>query len=161
MNLQQLQHGEASHALEFHHYGSGALGHWTSFGLIDAVSHAPTPVPSNWRTLVLSELGELTKLRRGWDGPNSGPISLGIAAFAVSILQSVMKPHSPAPAVVPGRGGAIQLEWHQAGLDIELMIYRPADAELSVQFHDGRPPIEDTALATNFEILGRILEELA
>jgi hypothetical protein len=72
-----------------------------------------------------------------------------------------MGPTIPSPSIVPAHGGGLQLEWHTGGLDIELMIYRPFDAELSVSFNDGRDDIDDAPLTTNFRLLSEALEELA
>jgi hypothetical protein len=115
---------------------------------------------TDWRTSVDRQLRTLRRLERGWDGCNSGPVSWATAAFTSAVLRSVMKPHTPAPTLVPASGGGIQLEWHEQGLDIELMIYRPVDAELTVHFLDGRPSIEEEPLSQNFELLSQVLEEL-
>jgi len=115
---------------------------------------------SAWRAVVEKRLNELLKLRKGWDGHNSGPVSSATATFARAILRSVMTDETPPPALVPANGGALQLEWHQQGLDIELMIYRATDAELTVHFHDGRPSIEEQSLTTDFQVLSGVLEEL-
>lgn len=159
MSLQELHYSDRLSAVEFNPIGSEASGPWTSFGLVD-VKKAPTRASSNWRKTVTNELVELLKLRPGWDGHNSGPISLGVAAFTLSILNSVMRSHTPSPAIVPVQGGSVQLEWHRGGVDIELIIYRPGDTELSVHYHDGRDGIEEVALSANFEMLGEALEEL-
>lgn len=136
-------------------YGHGHT--WTSFGLVEAEI---SPLQSDWRKRVIRRLKELMRLRAGWDGYHSGPVSLMTAAYAVAILDSSMRPHTNPPAIVPANGGAVQLEWHEGGLDIELMIYRPLEAELSVHYHDGRSPIEEAALTTNFDTLSDALKEL-
>lgn len=113
-----------------------------------------------WQPEADERLADLMLLRRGWNGPNSGPISVGIAQYIRAVLQSVMQRHTPLPSFVPAQGGAVQLEWHQNGLDVELMVYRPLDTELSVQFHDGRDAIEEEPLSINFDLLSKVLSEL-
>ena len=116
--------------------------------------------PADWEDKADKRLRDLAALRRGWNGPNSGPISLGMAAYVRSVLKSVMSYHSPLPSFVPANGGSVQLEWHRNGLDIELMIYRPFQAELSVFFHDGRPAMDEQPLSAEFNILSDVLSEL-
>ena len=114
-----------------------------------------------WKSRVDQRLAELGKLQLGWDGYGAAPISWTVLNFAGSVLESVMTAHTPAPSIVPTHGGGLQLEWHIAGVDVELMIYRPFEAELNVSFGDNRPPIEDRALSTNFSELSTALRELA
>jgi len=155
VSLLELHH-EPSPVVEWQPgYGHGHT--WTSFGLVEADI---APPQSDWRKRVMRRLRELMRLRAGWDGYCSGPVSVTTAAYAVAILDSSMRSHTNPPAIVPSNGGAVQLEWHEAGLDIELMIYRPLDAELSVHYHDGRPSIEEVALTTNFDRLSDALQEL-
>jgi hypothetical protein len=72
-----------------------------------------------------------------------------------------MAGHTPAPSIVPTHGGGLQLEWHVGGVDVELMIYRAFEAELSVSFGDDRVPIEDKPLSADFNDLSTALCELA
>ena len=91
----------------------------------------------------------------------AGPLDQSILTFAHSVLNSVMAFHTPAPSVVPTHGGGLQLEWHLGGCEIELMIYRPYEAELSATFADGRDPIEDEPLSTDFDALGTALSAIS
>jgi hypothetical protein len=114
-----------------------------------------------WKARVDQRLAELSKLRRGWDGYGADPISSTALNFAGAVLESVMTAYSPAPSIVPTHGGGLQLEWHIGGIDVELMIYRPFEAELNVSFSDGRAPIEDRPLSTDFSDLSTALREIA
>lgn len=122
---------------------------------LDTFDRAP-----QWQLDADERLADLMLMRRGWNGPASGPIGAGLASYIQSLLQSVMQADTPLPAFVPAHDGSVQLEWHQNGLDVELMVYRPLDAELSVQFHDGRDPIEEVPLTINFDFLSKVLSEL-
>lgn len=121
----------------------------------------PVVVEERWRSAVDNRLAKLSAYTKGWDGHHGEPPRRTVIAFARSILNSVMSPTTPAPAIVPMSGGGLQLEWHAGGLDIELAIYRPREAELSVTFADGRNPIEDEPLTSSFDALSAVLEELA
>jgi hypothetical protein len=116
--------------------------------------------PADWEDEAEQRLCELAALPRGWSGPNSGPVSLAMVNYIWSVLNSIMDFETPLPSFVPAHGGAVQLEWHQNGLDVELMIYRPFDAELSVSYHDGRPPIEEAPMSVEFGQLSDVLTEL-
>lgn len=121
----------------------------------------PDTIEERWRRAVDYRLRRLSAYPRGWDGYASEPPNRAVIAFAQSILNSVMQPRTPAPSIVPMSGGGLQLEWHMGGLDIELAIYRPREAELSVEYADGRPPIEDDPLTSKFDTLSEVLEELS
>lgn len=114
-----------------------------------------------WRSRVDQRLTELSKLRQGWDGYGADRISSTVLNFARSVLESVMSVQTPAPSIVPTHGGGLQLEWHIGGVDAELMIYRPFEAELNVSFGDGRPSVEDKPLTTDFSELSKALCEIA
>lgn len=117
--------------------------------------------PADWEEEADKRLAELAALPKGWGGPNSGPVSLAMVNYIWSVLNSVMAFDAPLPSFVPAHGGAVQLEWHQNGLDIELMIYRPFEAELSVFFHDGRAPIDEMPMSAEFDQLSDLLAELS
>lgn len=121
----------------------------------------PIAVYESWRAAVDERLAKLSTYSKGWDGYEGEAPRRTVIAFARSILNSVMSPTTPAPAIVPMSGGGLQLEWHAGGLDIELAIYRPREAELSVVFADGRDPVEDEPLTSSFDALSSVLEELA
>lgn len=121
----------------------------------------PAQVEEPWRAAVDVRFAKLSTYEAGWDGYQGEPPRRTVIAFARSILNSVMRPTTPTPAIVPMVGGGLQLEWHVGGLDIELAIYRPREAELSVAFADGRASIEDEPLSSSFDALSTVLEELA
>jgi hypothetical protein len=119
----------------------------------------PLPTPA-WQSAVEERFAKLTRYEAGWDGYNASVPRASVIIFARDILMSVMKASTPAPAIVPLSSGGLQLEWHVGGLDVELTIYRPYEAELSAEFSDGQPPIEELPLSTNFSALSGLLGEL-
>jgi hypothetical protein len=129
---------------------------WASLSeLVSRATSQPT-----WLARIDGRLKELRSLPRGWDGYDASPISTAVLAFARSVLQSIMTPQCPPPSLVPTHGGGLQLEWHVAGGDVELMIYRPADASLSAFFADGRDPIEEEPLSSDFRRLSEVLNQV-
>lgn len=81
---------------------------------------------SEWYEVVQSRLEELVDdLRPGWDGYNGRPVSFLNASFALSMLSSICRPDTPAPQIVPGSDGDLQIEWHTDEVDIELAVRGP------------------------------------
>lgn len=113
----------------------------------------------NWQLETEAKINQLLRLPRGWDGYGSEPISQSVARFALDALSSAATAFMSAPSVVPVAGGGLQMEWHEGGVDIELCIPRPYQAELYVAFLDGRPPIE-LELGTDYTALTMALQEI-
>ena len=148
-----------------------------TLALRSATPPAVTPVPTfatlpmtlvssfvetvdDWLTKVEERLIQLLQLPAGWDGYQSQRVSPLTARFVTNILGSVMSSHTPAPSIVPVSGGGLQVEWHRNGLDIELYVAKPLQAELYVSFSDGRPDLE-RELTSDFGVLSTVLADLA
>jgi len=76
------------------------------------------------------QLKEFTQYSVGWDSYNALPLRHDTAAFALSVLNSVMKSQTPLPHVAPTSDGGLQLDWHEKGIDLELHIAAPYDCDL-------------------------------
>ena len=113
-----------------------------------------------WQHRVKARLDQLRALPQSWDGYHSVPISPSVAKFVLDVLGSTMPPFTSAPSIVPVSGGGLQLEWHEGGLDIELYVSKPYQAELYVGYLDGRPAIE-MDLDADFEELTDALREIS
>ncbi len=109
---------------------------------------------------IMNRLRQLLHLPVGWDGYQAGPVSPGIVDFASSILASVMTPDAPIPSIVPSSNGRLQIEWHRKGLDIELFVEAPMQAELLIEYDDAREPIE-LNLTSDYTVLTKALAEIA
>jgi hypothetical protein len=88
-----------------------------------------------WEVEVVKALVRLAKLPAGWDSYNAAPLRRDAGHFALEILQSIMRPRTPIPQVVPSAAGGVQLEWHEKGIDLELHISAPYQWELWFQDH--------------------------
>ena len=86
-----------------------------------------TDRPSVWRDDVVDRLNHLCCLPVGWNGYRAGPVNFNTANFALRVLESVCSPDAPAPSIVPGPSGDLQIEWHLETGDIELHIRAPND----------------------------------
>ena len=83
--------------------------------------------PDNlWYESAKNRLEELVvRLPRGWDGYDGRPVDFSNAIFALSMLSSICRPSTPAPQIVPGSAGDLQIEWHTEEVDIELSVRGP------------------------------------
>jgi hypothetical protein len=147
-------------------------------GLEASIEHVPTEVnrrevqavPINesggreiplgpWMEKVTARFVELLGLRPDWDSHGGRPIDPANVGEAGRFLAAVMDPFTPAPNIVPTSGGGIQLEWHRAGLDVELLFGEDELPELYVaDLSSGREwegsPIEGFA---EFELAQRLI----
>lgn len=115
----------------------------------------------SWRNAVENRMSELLQLANGWDGYRGQPVKFPTAMFAMNMLQVTCDLATPAPQIVPGIDGDLQLEWHTAKADIEIHILAP------FKVHAWRkklnsPIAEDEIMLTNeFSLVGSWLRELA
>jgi hypothetical protein len=79
----------------------------------------------SWRSQVLKRLKEICDLKLGWDGYQAQPVSLANMIFALNMLESTCGNAIPAPQIVPGVNGDLQIEWHTLQGDVELHVIAP------------------------------------
>lgn len=117
---------------------------------------------SVWNDETIEQLNKLVKLRSGWDGYQAQPVSFENAHFAMQMLQSVCRNNTPAPQIVPGVSGDLQIEWHTLDSDVELHVLAPNHVNASFS-RIGENPIEiDLVLTFDFTTVvnwvGEIME---
>jgi hypothetical protein len=61
-------------------------------------------------------------LEAGWDGSNGRPMTVDAFITALKVLEETMAWDTVAPTIVPVSDGGVQLEWHCAGVDLEVYI---------------------------------------
>ena len=79
----------------------------------------------SWRPEVLKRLEALRDLKSGWDGYQAQPVALANIVFALNMLESTCPTEIPAPQIVPGVDGDLQIEWHTLKGDVELHVVTP------------------------------------
>jgi hypothetical protein len=124
-----------------------------------AESAEPKKRVAPWMEAVAARFAELVALRADWNGHGACPIASANIIAAGRFLAAVMKPSTPAPTIVPTGGGGMQLEWHRAGLDVELLFGEEDPpllyvAELSSGHEWEGAPIEGFA---EFELAQRLI----
>lgn len=100
-----------------------------------ALRHYNAKYENTWQVEVLDKLYELLQLPPDWDGQSAPVVRRDAAMFVLEVLGKVMQPHTPLPQVVPSSVGGIQIEWHEAGIDLEFHIAAPYECELWFEDH--------------------------
>lgn len=112
-----------------------------------------------WQNHVMDALVRYAALPTGWDSYSGKPIRWDVGAFAMCVLSSVMRSRTPLPQLVPSSEGAIQVEWHEKQIDLELYVTAPYSCEVS--FHDHRNGVSwSEELSTDFSGLTGPISEL-
>ena len=65
-------------------------------------------------------------LSANWDSYGARTVQVASVERACAFLLDVMQATTPAPQVTPSADGGLVLEWHRAGLDVEVRI-SPSD----------------------------------
>lgn len=107
---------------------------------------------------VTKRLEDLIRLERGWDGYAGSPVSFVNATFALSMLKSICDSQTPAPQIVPGSSGDLQVEWHTLRGDVELHVRTPNDVQAWRVTSSGVE--EELSLANDFSEVVVWLKEL-
>lgn len=81
------------------------------------------PLPP-WFDSLMQGFVDLLTLPENWDSYGAAPIVPTIINEALSLMNGLLGPTSPAPRVVPLSSGGLQLEWHRKGMDLEIIFDR-------------------------------------
>ena len=84
------------------------------------------PLPA-WFDPLMQGFVDLFTLPHDWDSYGAGPIDPRAVHEAMTLINSLLGPTSPAPRVVPLSSGGLQLEWHRQGIDLEIVFDRDGE----------------------------------
>lgn len=86
-----------------------------------------------WYESLMNHITELHNLPFGWHETDSVPVSSGASVTLLYALHVLYREGVPAPQIVPGSDGSVQLEWHFNGADLEIDINTDGsiDADIS------------------------------
>jgi len=74
----------------------------------------------NWFAPTAMAVARLLELEPNWDSYGAPPVERVHAEAILNLLTEVMEDDTPVPAVVPTSIGGVQVEWHIAGIDLEI-----------------------------------------
>ena len=89
--------------------------------------------PERWIVPLLEDVCELGLLPSNWNSYGAKPVRPEIAAATIVLLLNLLEPDDPVPSVVPTSRGGILLEWHEAGVDLEVDIRSPSWIHVSLE----------------------------
>lgn len=102
-----------------------------------------------WQQELVQKIIAMVSQPPGWNSYGAPPLRRDTAMFALEVLNSIMQPRTPIPAVVQS-GIGVQFEWHERGIDLELHITAPYEWEIWFEDHQAEhDPVSD-ALSNNF-----------
>lgn len=79
-------------------------------------------VPPDWFGYVVRALKRFAGLGPNWDTTGGKPVSPYAAAAAIRLLASILSDSTPLPDLIPMPSGNISVEWHMAGIDLEIEV---------------------------------------
>jgi hypothetical protein len=100
-----------------------------------------------WVVPTTDRLTHLSRLRENWDSYGASPVSTQSITLTIQVMNEIMVDRTPLPAIVPTTDGGVQLEWHFAGIDLEVEVN--SNGILSVSYEDAavdQQPWEDDFL---------------
>ena len=124
-----------------------------------SVRTRPNWPTSRWFGSLAARFNELTSLERGWDGYKGLPVKFSTAMFAAQLLERVANDRVPAPSLIPGADGSLQIEWHLKGYDIEIDI-RDAFDLTAVRIDHKNELEEEVDLQDDFALIASWVADL-
>ena len=108
--------------------------------------------------LAVQKMIELLELPPGWNSYNARPIRKENVTFALDVLAHTMRADTPVPNVIPMVRGGVQLEWHTAGINLEVSIYSPTELRfIAEDVRSSADPVEgEFDLASLRRWIGRL-----
>jgi len=98
----------------------------------------------------------LAKIDVGWGGPQTRRLQRDALRAAFGVLGMVMSYNSKSPQCVLTNEGGLQMEWHAAGVDLEIEVRADASAEVIIE--DPRNGLDvDGTLGEHFDLVRRLL----
>ncbi len=119
----------------------------------------PAHDQSPWMEQLKERFDDITSLDVGWDGYEGKPVSFQHAVFAAMLAERLYSPGVPAPQIVPGNDGTLQLEWHRSGLSIELDVIGPYRV-FATKITRDCDTVEEHILGSDYSLVAGWIEQL-
>lgn len=107
---------------------------------------------SPWLSELKQRFDKLVSLPKGWDGYSGVAVTFTCATFAANLLERLYVDGVPAPQLVPGSDGSVQIEWHVNGYDVELDVLAPYEVN-AVRRDVVTNEVKELELQTDFTAL--------
>lgn len=114
---------------------------------------APQPA---WVHPAVDRILALARAEPGWAGPKTRPLHRDALKAAFGVLSKVMSYHSRSPQFVLTNEGGLQLEWHAAGVDLEIEVRPDGSAEVIVEDPSNDLDVDGT-LGEHFDLVRGLL----
>lgn len=114
---------------------------------------------SKWVADLTERLNEITSLPPGWDGYDGCPVSFNVAQFAANLIERLCVADMPAPNLVPGSDGTLQIEWHRNQYDVEIDVLGPYRV-VAYRRHQKTGVEQELDLESDFTVLAGWIDEL-
>lgn len=113
-----------------------------------------------WRPEVMKRLEAIRDLEQGWDGYQAKPVTLANIVFALNMLESTCGSEVPAPQLVPGTDGDLQIEWHTLKGDVELRVLAPNRVRAWRSIVGPLPHEDEIELTIEFSVVAAWVKEI-
>lgn len=115
---------------------------------------------SRWVSDLHERFDELAALPRGWDGYDGHPVSFNCLFFTKILIERLYLESVPAPQLVPGGDGTVQVEWHRNQFDVEIDVLGP-NKIVAVRRNIKTGEVQELLLDTDFTALESWIVDLS
>lgn len=115
--------------------------------------HYDVAFDRKWQAEAMGQVCSLVDLPVGWDGNCAPAVRRDAGMFMLEALVKVMLPGTPSAQIVPTSVGGVQIEWHEAGIDLEFHVAAPYQCELWFEDHAGEHQPVSIELTGDFSAL--------
>ena len=114
---------------------------------------APEPA---WMQPVVDRVLALAQVDPGWGGQNTRELQRDALKAGLGVLGMIMSYNSKSPQVVLTNEGGLQLEWHAAGVDLEIEVRTDGSAEVIIEDPASNVDMDGT-LGEHFDLVRELL----
>jgi len=114
-----------------------------------------------WLTAAIDEVAKLTSLPKNWDSYGGKPAGAFRASRSLAMINSLVKENTPKPIIIPTNSGAIQFEWHENGIDLEVEFKSLGIAEVYYEKIDNPDSLWEGEMKFDFRRLTEFIDQLS
>lgn len=111
-----------------------------------------------WIHEVNARIAHLRRLKENWDGEGAPAIDYECCMRSIVFLLNTAANETPAPQIVPTSSGGLQLEWHEADIDLEIR-FSPEEPDTFFYVSSQGPELE-AYVRDKYQVVSGILRSL-